>query len=71
MRYICVCGNESKINWNNFKSGRRCGCKRKGLQRLTEEEIKKEIESKGYEFISTNHNGLYFSIESICRLRYT
>lgn len=24
MRYRCVCGNESKINYNNFMKGRRC-----------------------------------------------
>lgn len=32
MRYICSCGNESKINYNSFKSGSRCcdcGCNKK------------------------------------------
>jgi hypothetical protein len=24
MRYICSCGNKSKISWNNFSKGRRC-----------------------------------------------
>lgn len=55
MRYVCSCGNESSINWNNFKSGRRCGCGRKGIRRLPADEIKKEVESIGYEFISNEH----------------
>ena len=24
MRYICSCGKEAKISWNNFKKGKRC-----------------------------------------------
>jgi hypothetical protein len=24
MKYICCCGKESKISWNNFSNGRRC-----------------------------------------------
>jgi len=25
MKYICKCGRESKISWNKFLGGRRCG----------------------------------------------
>lgn len=67
MKYICSCGNKSSINWNNFKSGKRCGCKRKDIQKLTKEEIKKEVEEKGYEFISYKYNGLRHTIECRCR----
>ena len=67
MKYICSCGNESSINWNNFKSGKRCGCKRKDIQKLTKEEIKKELEEKGCEFISSEYNGLCHFIECKCK----
>lgn len=52
MRYKCFCGNESSINLNNFKSGKRCGCGRIGLKRLTSEQIKTEVEARGCKFIS-------------------
>lgn len=53
MRYRCVCGKESQINFNNFSNGKRCGCGRKELNRLTNEEIKSEVESRGFQFVSS------------------
>jgi hypothetical protein len=35
MRYICSCGKESKISWNNFSKGRRC--KECGLSKRSKE----------------------------------
>lgn len=36
MSYICCCGNESKINWNNFKSKNR-RCKECGYKKISGE----------------------------------
>lgn len=33
MDYVCVCGNLSKITYNNFKQGNRCGCKKNKITR--------------------------------------
>jgi len=46
MHYRCACGNESRINFNNFRSGKRCGCGRIGLKRLTDDELKVEVEAR-------------------------
>jgi len=61
MRYVCSCGNESSINWNNFKSGRRCGCKRilirEAHKKDNEKEIKKEVELTGCRFVLNERVG--------------
>ncbi len=67
MSYLCVCGNESKINFNNFRLGKRCGCGRIGLKRLTGEEVKLKVESKGYEFISWEYLDGKNVVKYICR----
>jgi hypothetical protein len=33
MSYICICGETSKISFQNFKRGSRCGCRREGKGR--------------------------------------
>jgi hypothetical protein len=60
MRYKCVCGNLSNINFNNFKSGKRCGCEIK-------EKIKKEVEFLGYKFISTEYRNNNHVVTCICK----
>lgn len=67
MRYVCSCGKESNINWNNFKNGRRCGCGRKGMGRLPEDQIKKEVESIGYKFISSEYKERYNVVTCRCK----
>jgi hypothetical protein len=67
MKYRCSCGNISNINFNNFKSGKRCGCGRNGLRRLKEEEIKKEVESLGFVYISTNYVNNEHFVNCICK----
>lgn len=52
MRYRCSCGTISEINLNNFKHGKRCGCGRIAMKRLKPEEVKQEVISLGYDFIS-------------------
>lgn len=67
MKYICVCGKESSISWNGFKNGQRCGCARKKINLLSQNDIKKEVESKDYKFISCNRHRNTYKIVSICK----
>jgi len=67
MKYRCSCGNVSFINFNNFRSGKRCGCGRNGLNRLTKFEIKKEVESLGFTFISSNFIKKQHIVKVICK----
>lgn len=67
MKYRCVCGNESSINWNNFRSGKRCGCGRTGVRRLTEEEIIIEVTARGCSFISAEFVNNKHLITCLCR----
>lgn len=57
MKYICSCGEESKINFNNFKTGRRCnkcGTQKAGDKRKhTFEYIKNIFISHGCELLET------------------
>jgi hypothetical protein len=66
MRYICVCGNESSINLNNFQNGKRCGCGRIGVKRLTPEEVRVEVEARGFEFVSEHFTGTRHVVRCMC-----
>lgn len=67
MKYRCSCGQISYINYNNFRSGKRCGCGRDGLNRLTKTEIKREVESLGFKFVSTNFVNKEHVVKVICK----
>ena len=67
MKYICVCGKQSIICLNAFKNGQRCGCARKTINKLSEDEIRKEIETKDYEFVSCERHRNTYRIISICK----
>lgn len=67
MSYICSCGKESVINFNNFRSGKRCGCGRVGLARLRDEEIKIETEARGYQFVSSEFIDSVHVVRCICQ----
>ncbi len=67
MKYRCCCGRVSFINYNNFRTGKRCGCGRIGLHRLTKLEIKKEVESLGFVFISCNFIDKEHIVKIICK----
>lgn len=66
MRYRCVCGKESCINLNNFQNGKRCGCGRVGLHRLTDDELRLEVEDIGYQFISSEFLNGKHVITCVC-----
>jgi hypothetical protein len=55
MPYRCVCGNVSSIKLNNFKNGKRCGCGRIGIKRLTSEEVEAVVTKKGYDFVACEY----------------
>lgn len=67
MKVRCVCGNIFYINWNNWSSGKRCGCKTFGANRLKVEEIKKEVEELGYIFVSHKFEDNKHIITCICQ----
>lgn len=67
MKYICICGKESSICLNSFKNGTRCGCARKTINLLNKDEIKKEVESKDYKFLSCVKHKKTYKITSICK----
>jgi len=67
MKYRCVCGNESCINFNNFHSGKRCGCGRAGIRRLSKDELKTEVEARGCKFVSEEFLDGKHVISCICR----
>lgn len=50
MKYRCLCGNISYINFNNFKSGKRCGCKKNKDKKLKDQQIKIKVEKKDISF---------------------
>ncbi len=57
MSYKCNCENISKINYNNFKRGQRCGCNR-GLrksQKFPYEEVKNYFLEQGCELLETKY----------------
>lgn len=66
MRYRCSCGRESSINFNNFRSGKRCGCQRIGLNRLTTEEVKIQVERLGYTFLSEEFENNHHIVKTRC-----
>jgi hypothetical protein len=59
MRYRCSCGNESVINWNNFKSGRRCrkcGVKKQSDQsRLSFDYVRQYFNEHGCELLEKEY----------------
>jgi hypothetical protein len=67
MKYRCSCGNVSFINFNNFKSGKRCGCKRIDNKTLKQQNIKNKVEKKGHKFLKSEFvNGKYW-VDYICK----
>lgn len=71
MRYVCHCGNESSINWSNFKSGRRCGCKRtlirEANKKETDEEINEEVRRLGFGLLSNERKNGRNTITCVCK----
>jgi ribosomal protein S27E len=70
MRYICECGNESKITWDNFKQGYRCSaCGRKktiASHAYDYEYVKQQIEKYGYTLLSNTYNRSQEILEVRC-----
>lgn len=57
MRYICTCGRESKINWNNFTKGKKCGwCGSRRIKKFTLEEVKKIFTTAECELLEDNYS---------------
>lgn len=70
MRYICVCGRESLIDWNKFKLGRRCRrCAREKVseqQRFTIKEVRRFLESVGFTLLEKDYVNMHTSMRIKC-----
>lgn len=51
LEMICP-GHKSKINWNNFKTGKRCKECNNKKQRLTKQEVYNKMKKEGHELLS-------------------
>lgn len=67
MRYRCSCGNESSINYSNFRLGKRCGCGRVGANRYSEEEIRKIVGDRGCTYLSSTYDDENHRLSYICK----
>lgn len=68
LEMLCPQGHVVKINWNNFKSGRRCNeCskKKKGV-RVSLEEIESYVSSQGYTLLEAKTENYETRIKTIC-----
>jgi 5-methylcytosine-specific restriction endonuclease McrA len=71
MKYICVCGHESKITYTHFKSGQRCiNCRNnkiaEKLRKYSIEEIKSDFEKEGYTLLEEDYINYTKSMRYIC-----
>ncbi len=65
MRYICSCGEESEINFTNFKKGQRCS-KCGGTEKLTIEFAKQYFLDEGCELLETEYTNCKTKMRYIC-----
>lgn len=68
MEYRCKCGNISKISWNNFTKGKRCGwCKGHRVFKYTLEEVKNIFHNHGCKLLATEYKGNLERLDCICK----
>ncbi|MCM3110046.1 homing endonuclease associated repeat-containing protein [Lederbergia lenta] len=70
MRYICVCKRESLIDWNKFKSGRRCKkCaieKTAEGQKLKYADVKNFFDKNNCKLLDTDYVDIHSPLKHIC-----
>jgi hypothetical protein len=70
MEYRCVCGNLAKINYSNFKSGRRCNkCRYRKIaekKRHSYEDVKKYFANQGCKLLSKDYKNNKTPLEYVC-----
>ena len=70
MDYVCNCGNKYKINFNNFKNGKRC--KQCGIEKMQEsqkkpfKEVKQYFEDYGCKLLSIEYVNYNIVLDYIC-----
>ncbi|RDJ35470.1 MAG: hypothetical protein DWQ19_11685 [Crenarchaeota archaeon] len=69
MNYICSCGRQSKIDWDHFKRGQRCGfCSSKGrVKKYTIEEVHKIFKERGCEFLDKEYKNSDYKHNYKCK----
>lgn len=66
MKYICSCGNVSKINFGNFKSGKRC-MRCKDNQKHTLKYVEKYFKNRKCELLENNYENNYTKMRYRCQ----
>jgi very-short-patch-repair endonuclease len=68
MRYICKCGNESEITYNNFSKGHRCSnCREKAKRRLTYDFVFEEFLKAGCFLLAKSYEKTSTLMKYICK----
>lgn len=65
MKYICKCGNNSNIDWNHFKQGKRC-MKCGGSEKLTLEYVKKFFKEQRCKLLEIEYINANSKMKYIC-----
>lgn len=66
MKYICVCGNESNISFQDFKKGNRCR-KCSGCEKLTFEYVKNYFQKQNCEVLETEYKNAKYKMKYKCK----
>lgn len=66
MKYVCKCGNESKITFDNFKAAKRC-MKCSGSEKLTFEFVKNYFLEQECELLETEYINAKTNMKYICK----
>lgn len=68
MAYRCSCGRISKMNWNNFTKGKRCGyCSGKRVHKYTIKEVKKIFKEHGCELLENEYENGKIPMKYKCK----
>ena len=60
------CGHSGMLTWSKYQHGVRCPCERKNIN-LTEEEVKKRMAERGYEWVGGTYENVYSVLFLKCK----
>jgi hypothetical protein len=68
MQYRCSCGRISKMSWNNFTKGKRCGwCTGRRVFKYTLDEVRQIFKNHGCELLATEYEGNLKPMKCVCK----